>query len=486
MGEKEDLGAIVGSECVFDDPETLEGYSKDSSFVVSRKPDFVVKPGSAEAVQGLVKWANETSMPLIPVSSGPPRFKGDTIPRLGGVIVDLSGMNKIAKIDRKNRVCMIEPGVTFSQLQPELAKEGMRMSLPLLPRSAKSVIACFLEKEPITMPMYHWDYTDPLCCVEVVFGSGDVFCTGEASGPGSIEEQWAAGGAQKFPLGPHQVDYHRIVQGAQGTMGIVTWASVKCELMPKMQKLFIAPSDSLENLIDFSYRLLRLDIGEEILILNSLDLAMILADDADGIEELRASLPKWNLLVCISGFDRRPEERMAYLEEDLKELARKYGVEMKTSVSGVRGEDILSVLSKPSSEPYWKLKLKGGCHDIFFVTTLEKSPEYIKKMRGIAAEMDYPTQDIGIYIQPQVQGTSCHCEFNLTCDPNNETEMEKVQEFFMRVSEEMIKEGAFFTRPYGSWSDMAYRREAEYVMALRKVKGIFDPNNVMNPGRLCF
>ena len=51
---------------------------------------------------------------------------------------------------------------------------------------------------------------------------------------------------------------------------------------------------------------------------------------------------------------------MAYLEEDLKELARKYGVEMKTSVSGVRGEDILSVLSKPSSEPYWKLKLKGG------------------------------------------------------------------------------------------------------------------------------
>jgi FAD/FMN-containing dehydrogenase len=50
----------------------------------------------------------------------------------------------------------------------------------------------------------------------------------------------------------------------------------------------------------------------------------------------------------------------------------------------------------------------------------------------------------------------------------------------------LANRGAFFSRPYGPWADMAYRRDAGTTMALRKVKGIFDPNNVMNPGKLCF
>jgi hypothetical protein len=42
------------------------------------------------------------------------------------------------------------------------------------------------------MPKYHWDIGDPLACVEVIFGTGDMFRTGAAAGPGSLEEQWAA------------------------------------------------------------------------------------------------------------------------------------------------------------------------------------------------------------------------------------------------------------------------------------------------------
>jgi len=47
------------------------------------------------------------------------------------------------------------------------------------------------------MPKYHWDIADPLACTEVVFGTGELFRTGAAAGSGSIQEQWAAGGAQK-------------------------------------------------------------------------------------------------------------------------------------------------------------------------------------------------------------------------------------------------------------------------------------------------
>ncbi len=69
------------------------------------------------------------------------------------------------------------------------------------------------------IPKYHWDTTDPMLCTEIVFGTGDIFRTGSAAGPGSLKEQWAHGGAQKNPMGPAQTDFARIVQGSQGPWG---------------------------------------------------------------------------------------------------------------------------------------------------------------------------------------------------------------------------------------------------------------------------
>ena len=55
--------------------------------------------------------------------------------------------------------------------------------------------------------------------------------TGEAgAGPQTLEAQWQAGGVQADPKGPAQTDFFRLLTGAQGAMGIVTWAAVKCEL----------------------------------------------------------------------------------------------------------------------------------------------------------------------------------------------------------------------------------------------------------------
>jgi FAD/FMN-containing dehydrogenase len=92
MSEKEELVAIVGDKNVFDTPEALEAYSRDESFVRQMKPQFVARPQNVAEVQQIVKWANRMGTPLIPVSSGPPHFRGDTIPSLGGVVMDLSRM----------------------------------------------------------------------------------------------------------------------------------------------------------------------------------------------------------------------------------------------------------------------------------------------------------------------------------------------------------------------------------------------------------
>lgn len=142
---KDDLTKIVGVENISDDPNTLEAYSQDQSFRRPLKPWFVVRPQNADEIQAIVQWANQTHTSLIPVSSGPPHFRGDTVPSIPGeIIVDLSRMRKIIRIDRRNRMTIIEPGVTYTQLQPELAKEGLRVSTPLLPRHNKSVMAGFL------------------------------------------------------------------------------------------------------------------------------------------------------------------------------------------------------------------------------------------------------------------------------------------------------------------------------------------------------
>jgi FAD/FMN-containing dehydrogenase len=113
---KDELLEIVGRGNVLDDPAALDSYSRDQSFALPLKPRFVVYPENTGQVQRLVKYANRTQTPLVPVSSGQPHFNGDTIPGApGAVMVDLRKMSRILRIDRKNRMTVIEPGVTYGQ-----------------------------------------------------------------------------------------------------------------------------------------------------------------------------------------------------------------------------------------------------------------------------------------------------------------------------------------------------------------------------------
>jgi FAD/FMN-containing dehydrogenase len=107
-------------------------------------------------------------------------------------------------------------------------------------------------------------------------------------------------------------------------------------------------------------------------------------------------------------------------------------------------------------------------------------------MKQVVFKYRYPVDDIGGYIQPMVQGRGCHCEFSLFCNERDVKETAEVQKLFMDASETLMKNGAFFSRPYGPWARRVYSRYTEDVPALRKLKGIFDPNNILNPGKLCF
>jgi FAD/FMN-containing dehydrogenase len=486
--KKDELMKIVGAEKVTDDPVALDAYSRDLSFTTPRRPLLVVRPGNADDVQNIVRWANGTGTPLVPVSSGPPRFRGDSVPGAeGAVIVDLSGMKRIIMMDRRNRVTVVEPGVTFSELQPALAKEGMRLPMPLLPRAAKSVLGSVLEREPLTNPRYAWSLTEPLRCLETVMGNGDLFSTstGGAAKLMPIEKVLEARRKTQdtalYQYGPGQFNFHKLLSAAQGTMGIVTWASLRCEVLPQTQRFFLVPSDRLDTLIGFAYKLLRIRFHDELLLLNGSALASLLGDGSKQKE-----LPPWILILGLAGRYILPEEKVAFMEQDIGEIARQCGVRPESAIPGAGAEQVGETVLNPSKEPYWKLRRKGGCQDIFFLTTLNRAPEFAATMHSLAEACTYPLSDLGVYLQPTHMGTSCHVEFSLPYDPKSGGEVTRVQGLFARAGEELSKQGAFFSRPYGMWADLAYGRDAAHTELSRKVKKLFDPNNVLNPGKLCF
>jgi len=488
MIEKERLVTIVGPDKVINEPQVLRAYSQDMSFVNPVRPAFVVTPTKADEVQKIIQLANDTQTPLVPVSSGPPHFRGDTVPGIGGaVIVDLSQMKKVVFVDRARRVAMVEPGVTFSELIPAVNKEGLRLNIPLLPRKSKSVAGSILEREPVIMPKYQWDISDPLACAGLFFGTGDEFRTGQAAGPGTLEQQWAVGGVQKAPYGPGTGSWHRIIQGAQGTMGIVTWVSMRCEILPSLEEPFVVGSSNLDSLLELTSWLIRLRNVNECFILNNTNLAAIFAKKYPAdYQNLKDSLPAWTLFYDLAGYEYFPEERISAYIKEIDDLTQRLRIEAVKTVGGVSANDILKAVQQPSGEPYWKLRYKGACQDIFFLTIYDKLEGQIGIMNNLADKAGYGASNLGIYIQPVVQGTGCHCEFNLFFDSANPIELDRVKTLSASATKELMARGAFFSRPYGENAGMIVNRDAATAAVLNKMKKIFDPNHVMNPGKAGF
>ncbi|MHA1799079.1 MAG: FAD-binding oxidoreductase, partial [Candidatus Helarchaeota archaeon] len=475
---KQELINICGESNVSDEPEILKTFSKDLSFIPEKQPQVIVWPQNTDEVQRIIQHANKEKVSIITVSSETKdKFHGDTIPRTDNVILlNLSRMKSIIRVDKKNRNCMVEPGVTFKELIPEVEKHGMRLMKPLYPRGDKSALTAALERVPITIPRYQWDSSDPLLCTEVIFGTGDYFRTGAAAGPGTIEEQLETGQAQKNPLGPTQFSPYRLLQGAQGTMGVVTWATLKCEYKPTLQKVLYV-NDDLNKLLDYEHKLIKYRLCDEVLILNNLNLATLLKKSSAEIKELASKIPKWTLIIVLSGRGNLDKDRVGYQEADIRDFASEMSIKLENENPNVSNEEILAILNG-YSEDSWRLRLTGACQDIVFVSPIEKIEEFVKIVESKVSN------DLGIYIQPIVQGTSHSCEFDIYYDAKDKN---AVKENYLSTCKELIKKGAFFNRPYGIITKDVYDHHSPLTRkSLRKVKKIFDPNNVLNPGSLCF
>ena len=480
---KTKLAKMVGEENVSDDPDVLRNFSVDCSLEKPRMASYVVRPKNTQEIQKIMEFANEVRLPVVPSSSGI-HFKGSALPLQGGIVLDLRRMNRILEIDERNRKVRIEPGVTWPQIQAELAKSHLMAMSPFLPHPLKSVVTSHLEREPTVITKF--EYADPLLTVEFVYPTGRIMRSGSAVVPGATATAISDGA---FPEGP-DIDYWRLLQGAQGTMGIVTWANVKVEYLPEVNKVFFIPFDQMEDTIEPLYRIQRRMIGLECFLLNKLNLAAILAEKLPAdLEELMGTLPEWVLVLVLSGGRRRPEMKIEYEEEALREVGKELSLAKTMShLPGVpRAERKLLEMVRsgwPADKVYWKFAYRGSCEDIFFVTKMERVPYFFEILKKLLAT--YKVMDVGFYVQPIEYGRACHFECNIYYNGSDSREVDAVRKLYAEAAEYLLDSGALFTRPYGLLADLVYARTASYTATLKKLKALYDPNNVLAPGKLCF
>ena len=431
-------------------------------------------PEHTQQVCEIICHARESGTGLVPLSSQPPHFHGASENPLAETVC-FSKMNRIMKIDRRSRYARVEPGVTFAALIPELKEHGMRLNLPFLARAGKSVAASALEREAVLMPKYQYDYPDPLLTVETVFGTGDVFRTGSAAGPGSYEESRAD---KVLPWGPGNIDYLRFLCGAQGTIGFVTWATLKAEILPSASRLLFVSSERSEQLTALANVLCRRRIPDECVILNRENFAAAFADNPAEEDALRACAP-WILLCRVCGYDRYPEERLEIYEGYVRELCAEAGLCAETTCLLLPGleQRIEAMLTDCDRRPdSWKLR-RGAQRELLMLAPPSKTAALIDLIRACVPEA-------GLTVQPQVQGRAFRIECNLRfADLPGAAEAR--EETLFALAKQLACIGAYFDRPYGRLTELVYGDPVS-VEAMRKVKQIFDPDGILNPGKLCY
>ena len=223
---------LLGEEAVLDAPEQLEPYASDYSEQDPLVPAMVLLPTSTEQVQRIVRAAGELGCTLtVRVSGSNVASLGMAPP--GGVVLDLSRMNKILDVNAEDMYALVEPGVTWEQLKAHLAKLELplRMGYPLSPPDTSIVANCILDGLG-NLSMRYGAMADWIGGLEVVLPDGELCRTGAPA----LSEIW-------FGRGPLP-DLTGLFVAAQGATGVVTKMAFQLWPMPPLnRRMFILMYD---------------------------------------------------------------------------------------------------------------------------------------------------------------------------------------------------------------------------------------------------
>jgi glycolate oxidase len=444
---------IVGDENVFMTKEERLCYGYDST-PISFLPDLVVRPVSTEEVQAIIKLANKHLFPVIPRGAGT-GLSGGSLPVEGGVVIDLTRMNKILEIDEENLVAVVETGVITYQLQQEVEKIGL--FYPPDPASLKtSTIGGNIAECAGGPRAFKYGVTrDYVLGLEVVTPAGQVIRTG--------------GKTVKTVTG---YDLTRLYTGSEGTLGIITKAYLRLIPKPEAKKTLMAVYGKLDEAAHSVTLIIKKGIIPVTLEMMDdrtiqcvenykhmglpLDAEAILIIEVDGPRVLLDDQAMEIADLCRSNGAR--EVKIADTEEEREEIwaARR---SVSAAVVQIKPTKISEDISVPRSA----------------------IPETVRRLKEIASRYD-----LNLVIFGHAGDGNLHP--NILCDKNDPDEMKRVEKAIGELFEVAVELGGTLSGEHGIGIMKApYLKletgEAGYEV-MQNIKKALDPNNILNPGKI--
>ena len=227
------LIAIAGETAILTAKSDLLCYAYDSSLesqLGDYLPSAVFVPAAAVAIPPVISFCNQQGIPVIPRGAGTGQA-GGAVARNGGLVIDLSRLNKILEIDTDNLQVVVEPGVVHADLNLALAPLGF--SFPPDPGSTKmATIAGMISYNASGMRAMKYGTTR-----EYVLGLDIILADGRAIRTGGVNCR-----SLKTVSG---YDLTRLFVGSEGTLGIITRARLKIMPLPEKKGIAIAAFSQL-------------------------------------------------------------------------------------------------------------------------------------------------------------------------------------------------------------------------------------------------
>ncbi|MGA2015184.1 MAG: FAD-linked oxidase C-terminal domain-containing protein [Solirubrobacteraceae bacterium] len=448
------LEAVVGADHVRADEGALVSFSTDSTPLQRGRPDVVVFPATAAEVAGVLRIANERRVPVVPRGSGT-NLSGGTIPQLGGIVLVLTRMNAIREVSGAELVAICEPGVRTIELERAAADQGLLFPPDPGSHTTATLGGNVAECSGGLRALKYGVTRDYVLGVEAVLATGEIIRSG-----GRLVKDVAG------------YDLRRLLCGSEGTLAVLTELTLRLVPAPQATGTGMAYFPDLADAARAVSRVLAsgvlpvtLEFLDQVCIGAVEDYAHIGLDTSAGA-------------LLIFGQDGDP----GVIERDLERMAQACAAERATAVRIAESPEAANRVLEARRAALPSLSRLEP------LTILEDATV----PRSRIAEMVQRIQEIAQRHQLKI-GTFGHAgDGNLhptaVLDPADEGAVRRAHAAFDEIFAQAIELGGTITGEHGvGIVKLAYLERqlgADQMALLRRIKAAFDPNGILNPGKL--
>jgi len=449
-----ELQKIVGKENALTSKEALKAYSYDGTTSWIHEPDIVLFPTITQEISAIMKIANAEKIPVTPRGGGT-NVSGGSVPIEGGIVMCFTKMNKIVKIDKENLTATVEPGVVLMDLNMALAREGL--FFPPDPQSFLGATMGGVIAENAGGPacVKYGVTKQYILGLEVVLANGDIVNLG--------------GRTLKNVVG---YDLIHIFISSEGTLGVIAKAELKLMPLPKAKKTIMVVYADVAVAGESVYKVLENGVIPDKI--EFLDNWVI-----NRIEEMMPmGLPKDADAVLLFECDGLPETVEKEVEQ-IVEITKKYGA-----------VDVRVAKDQAEADRYW-LARRAGFAAVFgkaptvlaedVTVPRNKMPDLIRKCKEVAKKYNLEITVLG-------HAGDGNLHPSILTDINNKEAYDRALKGLDEIIEATVALGGVLSGEHGIGLEKQkfFRRviDPNVTNMMKGIKQLFDPNNIMNPGKI--